>query len=322
MGKSSIEWTATFHPDGRVTPGYSVNPIIAFNIETGKRGWFCTHASEGCRHCYAEAINRRFGNGLAYTAQNLSKVRFELKTNELESVLRKKEPAKIFTCDMTDIFHEAISDDILNRLFTILESQDRHIIQILTKRAERAAKYLGWRWGEGRIPKRNIWIGVSCEDQKTANERIPQLLQTPAAVRFISAEPLLGPIDLRHVKDPNPAIELPGEALTFNALSRKGGIALHDGAGLDWVIVGGESGPSARACNLNHVRSIVEQCKAASVAVFVKQVGARPYGNLLTLAGHDHPTELNIIRLTSKKGGKPEEWPEDLQVREFPHQGM
>jgi protein gp37 len=131
----------------------------------------------------------------------------------------------------------------------------------------------------------NVWLGVSVENQQYADERIPLLLQTPAALRFISAEPLLGPLDLQ------PAVRY---------------------APIDWVIVGGESGPGARPFDLAWARSIVQQCQAAGVACFVKQVGAKPVFEgtpVGVFEGYDYE---------DPKGGDPSEWPEDLRVREFP----
>lgn len=134
----------------------------------------------------------------------------------------------------------------------------------------------------------NCWLGVSVEDQETADERIPWLLQTPAAVRFVSAEPLLGPI----VFDQQVHLERRTKILTGASAPR-----------IDWVIVGGESGPKARPCNVEWIRSIVQQCKDASVPCFIKQLGANVHGWCAEITG---------------KGGDPSEWPADLRVREWP----
>ena len=143
------------------------------------------------------------------------------------------------------------------------------------------ATYLVW-------PLPNIWLGVSAEDQSTADERIPVLLDTPATIRFVSAEPLLGPIDLERYPS------------------------------LDWVIAGGESGHGARPCNTAWIQSIIEQCRAAGTAVFVKQLGSAPA----------YPREANggrvghYVGLHDRKGGDPAEWPDDLRVREWPTEGV
>lgn len=164
--------------------------------------------------------------------------------------------------------------------------------------------------GAGPLP--NIWLGVSVEDQVTADARIPILLQTPAAVRFISAEPLLGPIDLKgeYLAARNggryPFPGLPGEHRT----------RLIDL--IDWVIVGGESGPKARPCNVAWIRSIVQHCKAAGTACFVKQLGAHPYDQYTVNGGVFTDPMIGATRLKSRSGADPAEWPADLNVGECP----
>jgi hypothetical protein len=183
----------------------------------------------------------------------------------------------------------------------------------------------------------NIWLGVSVENQATANERIPLLLQTPAAIRFVSAEPLLGPIDLNTIdttSDTDPG---------YSALELR-----DDDEGdlvetLDWVIVGGESGPKARPCWVPSVRLIVDQCRAAQVPVFVKQLGANVQDrndagfmgeepeNWPEVIDQEDRVEHNLdgtrdgyqgapvrIHLRDRKGADPAEWPEDLRCQEFP----
>jgi hypothetical protein len=194
-------------------------------------------------------------------------------------------------------------------------------------------------------PLGNIWLGVSIEDQATADERIPHLLKTPAAVRFISAEPLLGPVDLR-------PILYAGEC---RACSGRGTCGVCDRGvvqraaidGLDWVIVGGESGPGARPCDVAWIRDIIAQCRNAGVPVFCKQLGAvvvqrtedfcRPgakwgesvhsgeycggpddYWQGMTRFGARPHEYVRIDKLRDRKGGDPAEWPKDLRVREMP----
>src|SRR5690348_2206473 len=173
--KSKIEWTdATW------------NPI---------RG--CSRISEGCRNCYAERVAARFA-GLGQPYEGLAKYRGEgLRqigdrghidphwTGEVRFIEEKlgeplhwREPRRIFVNSMSDLFHEKVQDIWLNKIFSnVMEIATQHTFQILTKRPERMLKYLSWRWDDGRIPMRNIWLGVSVEDQKTADERIPLLLQ-------------------------------------------------------------------------------------------------------------------------------------------------
>ena len=153
-------------------------------------------------------------------------------------------------------------------------------------------------------PLPNIWLGVSCEDQEQADKRIPLLLETPAAVRFVSLEPLLCPIDLRHL--PFGPSEPRSRVLDALTAGHKSATPWH----LNGVIVGGESGSRARPCHIEWIRSILGQCKAAGVACFVKQLGS----TASEPAGSGH----KWMKLRDKKGGDPSEWPEDLRVREFP----
>jgi protein gp37 len=144
-----------------------------------------------------------------------------------------------------------------------------------------------------------VWLGVSAEDQRRADERIPLLLRTPAAVRFVSAEPLLGPLDLSNW------LRYAGCANGGRRCELTGGPACRDGCfPLDWLIVGGESGPGARPCDLRWIRSLAEQCRAGGVACFVKQLGARPVGM--------------AWKIRDRKGGDWDEWTDDLRVRDFP----
>jgi protein gp37 len=225
--------------------------------------------------------------------------------------------------------------------FQVLTKRPRRALQLLTSRRfrsdvasaayrwahnQRDAGYLAHQIGDedeyercydpGRMwPLPNVWLGVSVENQRFADERIPLLLQTPAAVRFISAEPLLGPVDLNGLPDVKGDPSWDVSALhgvrecAFGATVSREMIAR-----LDWVIVGGESGKDARPFNLAWGRSIVTQCRAAGVACFVKQLGANPT--------HDRPTHLGEallpLDLRDSHGGDPLEWPEDLRVRQMP----
>jgi protein gp37 len=165
-----------------------------------------------------------------------------------------------------------------------------------------------------------VWLGVSCEDQRRADERIPLLLQTPAAVRFISAEPLLGPVDLTEIL-PHPKLKEthpydPHVRLNaFTGLFSGMDEYVFGRVGLDWVIAGGESGPGSRQCDIGWIRGLVEQCEAAGVACFVKQQGTNPIEEWVANGGCGYG---RTIDLKSAKGGDPAEWPADLRVREFP----
>lgn len=253
----------------------------------------------------------------------------ELIESKLDEPLHWKKPRRIFVNSMSDLFHEALSDSNLLGIFTVMGNshiatgnKTTHQFQILTKRADRMQKFcsrLRWKTGlafaeiagrtqilnnmpylegydpwvsmknggpeppkelqQGWMPPQ-IWLGVSVENQATADERIPLLIQTPAAVHFVSYEPALGAVDFEQ----------------FPMKTLDGG----ENPGIDWVIVGGESGPGARPFDLQWAREVIEQCKGAGVACFYKQ------GGLSNACVHD------------RKGGHLECFPDDLKVREFP----
>lgn len=318
MNKTKIEWA-----------DYSSNPIRAIRKSDGKKGWWCSHTSPGCEHCYAETINNRFGNQVDYKAQNQNQIEFFLDEKELAKFAKVPAGKKVFVEDMADLFHEGIPDEMIWKVFRAMAHAPQVIFQVLTKRAERMMGLVPKI--RGALPDRlnRVWLGVSCEDQKTADERIPLLLQTPAAVRFISAEPLLGPIDLRKW-----------------TLAEHGRRQIGAQPGMHWVIVGGESGPHARPCNIEWIRSIVKQCRAAGVPVFCKQLGAniicRNDNGFDGIEPYEWPDIFGFekvapwiehdiygfreeyqgadvrVHLSNRKGGDPVEWPDDLRVREFP----
>lgn len=236
---SGIEWT-----------GRTWNPV------TG-----CDRVSEGCDHCYALTLARRLqamGNP-RYQADGdprTSGLGFGVTLHEdkVADPLSWRRPEPIFVNSMSDLFHPRVPDDFIARVFDTMEQASRHVFQILTKRHARLAS---WTRRYRPHPLPNVWLGVSVENQKWADIRIPRLLEASAAVRFISAEPLLGPVDLRLVP-----IRLEGPRQL--AITQ-----------LDWVIVGGESGPRFRALELDWARLLRDQCIAAGVPLFFKQVGGR-----------------------------------------------
>lgn len=193
--------------------------------------------------------------------------------------------------------------DVRDRLFRMTGFTLNVDWLFLTKRPENIARMTPYDWSVQ--PATNVWFGTSVEDQATANRRIPELLKVPARLRFLSIEPLLGPIKFRDV---------PG-------LNKLPSVHMAEGrhpAGIDWVIIGGESGSGARPCNVKWIRDIIRQCKSADVPVFVKQIGTKPYDGSWTMRGQDHPTEPYWLRTTDPKGGDMAEWPEDIQLRELP----
>jgi protein gp37 len=260
-----------------------------WNVVTG-----CTKVSPGCDHCYAEKITERFhGRG--------SFAEIKLHEDRLDAPLRWRKPRRVFVNSMSDLFHQDVPDGFIAAVWFVMgqcagcipEQYRGHQFQILTKRHARMRAWLR-KWadvGDPEIPPMDkaalrcgraelidqaeefigplmydwmdgprywpdalpgVWLGVSVEDQKRADLRIPALLDTPAAVRFVSCEPLLGSVDLQHALNADPH--------SWRHVSA-----------LDWIIVGGESGPGARPMELDWARSLVEQCQRADVPVFVKQ---------------------------------------------------
>lgn len=290
---TSIEWTdATW------------NPV---------RG--CSRVSEGCRNCYAERQAARFVfQNVAGEGGELQKPgpfhgfvthvnghaawtgKVELVEHHLLDPLKWKKPRRVFVNSMSDLFHEALPDEAIDRVFAVMAVATTHTFQVLTKRPKRMLEYIsttrmlnvdGTLAPPQILP--NVWLGVSVEDQKTADERIPLLLQTPAAIRFVSYEPALGPVDFSAHKIP----------------------ALFGPNKLHWVIVGGESGPGSRPFDVAWARNTIAQCKAAGVACFVKQLGRYPNGD-------GFPADFDY-RKRDLKGGDWSEWPKDLRVRKFPN---
>lgn len=280
MNKTAISWT-----------DYSSNPIKARRKSDGKKGWFCVRVSEGCTHCYASTLNRRWGNGLDYTVPNLEQVEFYLDEREFAAWRRLREPSKIFVCDMTDLFGEWVPDEMIRQVWSHMALTPQHTFQVLTKRPARMNEWVG----RLIFPEReNIWLGVSVENQKAANERIPLLCKTPAAVRFLSCEPLLGPIELSLAF---PCGYYCDESVGHvdHAFYICQGVANNGGIG--WVIVGGESGPHFRPMEAHWARRIRDVCVAAEVPFFYKQgSGPRP-GMNATLDGqewHQFPQQVEV----------------------------
>lgn len=321
----------------------------------------CSKVSAGCTNCYAESVAARFsGPGLPY--EGLAKDgrwtgKVVLVEKHLADPLRWTRPRRVFVNSMSDLFHESLDDATIDRVFGVMALCDgtrgkykRHDFQVLTKRPARARAYLsdpetpfriasevchrltavGWRPWRGGLdwrtwepwPLPNVWLGVSVEDQATADERIPLLLEAPAAIRFVSAEPLLGAVDLSAEYLTKMMGRYPFPSLSAKHRTR----IVHL---LDWVIVGGESGPGARPCNVEWIRALVEQCREAGVPAFVKQLGARPIFDRDDMTdpqfrdldaseeGYTHGPV--VMPMLDRKGGDIAEFPEDLRIREFPN---
>lgn len=313
--KTNIEWT-----------GSTWNPIAAFLrrdltingklYPKGTRGWLCTKISPGCANCYAERINMRLGNGLAYVRVSLEDI--EWRIINLAKPLCWRKPRKIFVCSMCDLFHESIPDHIIDQVFAVMALAERHTFQVLTKRPARMRDYLrgcdnGSHVGTARprilqrmaglstsfvIPKfplSNVWLGTSVENQEVAARRIQPILETPAAIRFLSVEPLLGPLDLRRLNST--------PFLTFSALAPSTFVK----AKVDWVIVGGESGPGARPMRYEWAVSLRDQCQAAGVPFFFKQWGEwapADMGGVPGIGPFDSARKWPAKRVGKKKSGR------------------
>ena len=269
-----------------------------WNVITG-----CSIVSSGCKHCYAMRLAatrlRHHPSRRGLTDAHgrwTGEVRFNRQW--LDQPLRWRKPRRIFVCAHSDLFHEKVPDEWVDLVLAVMALCPQHVFQVLTKRPERMRDYIvrfdgdeavervcdaaggimgqrGWdRVADAElIALPNAWLGVSVEDQRTANERIPLLLETPARVRWISAEPLLGRINLRNLKTPG----------GWSAIDALGGVRVVAGrerieygrSRLGWVVAGGESGLRARPMDPAWARSLRDQCAAAGVPFFFKQWGGR-----------------------------------------------
>jgi protein gp37 len=291
------------------------------------------HRFSGKGQAY-EGLTRIGPNGPTWTGA------VRLVEDALTEPLHWRKPQRIFVNSMSDLFHEDVPDTFIDRVFAVMALCPQHTFQLLTKRADRMRDYMlsrstsayfwkaacpdGYAFDYQGIsllpfPLPNVWLGVSVENQRFADERIPLLLQTPAAVRFISAEPLLGPVDLTRVQTDTGVVNA-----LWNYERRDDAPA--PWSRIEWVIVGGESGPGARVCDVAWVRSIVQQCQAAGVPVFVKQLSQHPWHDGIgapPIGAREADHVLNgrvgwLYTLRDRKGGAMDEWPADLRIRQYP----
>lgn len=351
----------------------------------------CSRISEGCQNCYAERLaatrlahTKRY-KGLAVMRESgepqwSGEVR--LVPEAIEQVLRWRNPRKVFLTAMGDPFHDALNDDEIAVLFGVMAASRQHTFQVLTKRPERMRRwfesYDADRIGDVAVdwlhehtsaetgcgsafdpddwPLKNVWLGVSVENQATANERIPRLLATPASVRFLSCEPLLEAVNLDPPRcqycrdggevvegDPPWCVRCDSEAVFGHWLDA---CASPEQPGINWLIAGGESGPGARPFDLAWARSLRDQCASAGVAYFCKQLGSNAIdsngfdvmndrGGVAYSRGNDVPGveamrlealhKGRILRphnysrfLRDRAGADPMEFPEDLRIQQFP----
>lgn len=276
MALTKIEWTATRNRDGSVSPGYTFNPW---------RG--CTKVSEGCRNCCAETLSARNPNVLgqwgpcgrrSFAAE--SYWRQPAKWNrEAEA---SGERRKVFCASLSDVFEvlpnghpdSEMMERCLMRLWSVISATPSLDWLLLTKRPENVEYMTPICWKKNGWPK-NVWLGTSVEYQNAADERIPHLMDAPAALRFLSCEPLLGPVEIPlHLgaKFGRADFNKWGQLVTVEEPQRK----------IHWVIAGGESGPGARPCHPDWARSLRDQCQASGVAFHFKQ-----WGEWLPLASAD-----------------------------------
>ena len=221
----------------------------------------CTKVSAGCKNCYAERIFKR-----PYPDREFTDVWCH--PERLYQPLHWRKPQRIFVNSMSDLFHESVPFFFISQVFEIMEMAERHTFQILTKRPKRALEFMVPKPIHlpviPRRPLPNVWLGVSVEDQKTADERIPLLIGTPAAVRFVSYEPALSPVIFQGNGEPGIPTALVNRQYLRGVLGDRR---------IAWVICGGESGPHARPMHPDWARSVRDQCQAAGVPFFFKQWG-------------------------------------------------
>lgn len=258
--------------------------------------WGCARVSPGCVHCYADTTATRWGHNTLWRRHGPRRVMSDQYWRQplgWDRAAAQGGPTRVFCASMADVFEaspepevRAFQDKERARLWDLIEATPNLTWMLLTKRPQNV---LGMApWGRDGWPG-NVWVGTSVEDQQRAAERIPVLRTIPAAVRFLSCEPLLAPVALR-------GGWLEPELLGFGSFGADVALAV------DWVIVGGESGPGARPMEIEWARSLVAQCQAAEVPVFVKQLGS------VWAKG----------RSADRKGGDPDDWPADLRIRDFP----
>jgi protein gp37 len=296
-GNSAIEWTHK-----------TWNPLAG-----------CTRVSPGCDNCYAAKMSLRL-EGMAKAAEKAGKNpggsakyigvatrnkqgtavfngTINLDHEALTQPLRWTKPVRIFVNSMSDLFHKDVPFSFVEQVFAVMDKAPHHTYQVLTKRPERAVEFYRQYYPQGT--GEHIWMGTSVENQEVADERIPHLLKIPAAVRFLSCEPLLGPVDLT---------KLCVDEWYHDCLS---GVGVLGGTGTDrvvhWVIVGGESGPNARPMHPDWARSIRDQCQATGVAFHFKQWGEWgfvPDGVLILKSDPIKTEDGSFVRFGKKVNGR------------------
>jgi protein gp37 len=305
--ETAIEWT-----------DHTFNPWIG-----------CTKVSDGCKNCYAEAQDRRWRReprwGPKAARERTSESYWKQPARWDRDAKAAGVRRRVFCASLADVFddHPSIQQEWRHDLFEQIEATPNLDWLLLTKRPEKIEREWPWNWTQDPLP--NVWLGTTVEDQEQADLRIPQLLATPAAVRFLSVEPQLGPI---HLTFPSAGCVECG--VTETRCDEDGccvtcglDVPAATEPSIDWVICGGESGRGARPFNVEWARSLRRQCAAAGVAFFMKQLGAAASDEVNGLAGaalRVHPDAAALVshRLKDPKGGDIAEFPPDLAVRQFP----
>lgn len=257
---TKIEWT-------NFLPGYSGE---SWNIVTG-----CNEASRGCQLCYARGMSHRLTH-IGHSKEKYKgttkkspgrKIQWTGLVKTHENLLTKpsewKNPRVVFVCSMSDLFHKDVPFEFINAAYSVMADNRQHKFLILTKRPDRMVEFQEWKSTQHGIewwPSDNIWHGTSVEDQEQANKRLPWLFKVRGKIRFLSCEPLLGPIELIDIA-------------TVNAVNHLFGDDYPPYYGIQWVIAGGESGSDAQPMHISWVRSLRDQCKNAGVPFFFKQWG-------------------------------------------------
>lgn len=332
MGKSDIAWCTDVW-----------NPTVG-----------CSRASSGCGGCYAERMAHRLQAMGRPEYQGLTRSTpdgprwtgtVRLVEERLDQPRRWRKPRRIFVDSMSDLFHESLSHRDIARVWRAMEAAPHHQFMVLTKRAERMQEWVtAFRENRRRTDVdpddydrvfAHVWLGVSVEDQATADARISLLLDTPATTRLVSAEPLIGPVDFDPPGCPQGhqegwSVGSDGATPFCNECSSEMAHGWWFGDAdrmINWVICGGESGPGARRCDPKWIHDIVQACKANEIACFVKQLGSysawRGRGTAdieAAWVNWEADPDAPEIRfpLRDRKGGDPSEWPEPLRVQEWP----
>jgi len=261
----------------------------------------CTQVSPGCDNCYAKRMATRLRGRCGYPADD--PFRLTLHPSSLTNPLRWRKPRRVFVCSMGDLFHADVPDEMIAMVFAVMCLCPQHTFQVLTKRPGRMRQFLSRGYADvcaaihalgidlnklpyyplkiddpGGWPLPNVWLGVTAENQEQAAARIHLLLRTPAAVRFVSVEPMLGAVDLTSVKFPHGGYE---NVLRCDVSQRAKCAGIDKLNGIDWVICGGESGPKARPMHPDWATALRDQCQEARVPFYFKQWGNKAAGRVL-----------------------------------------